>query len=264
MRESRDNTDHPNSIPIAIFLDVTGSNITQAHIVHKKLPDLFKLLVAKRYVADPQIMMAAVGDAYCDRFPLQAGQFESDNRIDEALVVTVLEGGGSPGAQDMCESYELAAYFLARHTATDAWDKRHRKGYCFFIADETPYPTVRAAHIQKLIGDNVEADVPTKTVFAELQEKFDTYLLFLEANYGDRARRPWQDLLGENVINLPNAENVCEAIAGIIGIREENVDLDGVVADVGGTAGKVIGKSLAKVAKRNVTSKAAVDDVVRL
>ena len=65
--------------------------------------------------SDPQIMFGAIGDATCDRVPLQVGQFESDNRMDDDLGRIVLEGGG--GGQ-MTESYELAMYFMARHTAT--------------------------------------------------------------------------------------------------------------------------------------------------
>ena len=76
----------------------------------------------------------AVLDATCDRVPLQVGQFESDNRMDEHLGNMVLEGGG--GGQ-MTESYELAMYFMARHTAIDCHEKRRRRGYLFIIGDET-------------------------------------------------------------------------------------------------------------------------------
>jgi hypothetical protein len=42
---------------------------------------------------DPQIMFGAIGDATCDRAPLQVGQFESDNRMDDDLGRILLEGG---------------------------------------------------------------------------------------------------------------------------------------------------------------------------
>ena len=82
-------------------------------------------------------MFAAVGDATCDRVPLQVGQFESDNRMDENLENMILEGGG--GGQKT-ESYELALYFMARHTAIDCYAKRGRRGYLFVIGDEMAYP----------------------------------------------------------------------------------------------------------------------------
>ena len=70
-------------------------------------------------------MFAAVGDATCDRVPLQVGQFESDNRMDQNLEHMILEGGG--GGQKT-ESYELMLYVAARHTAIDCWDKRRPQG----------------------------------------------------------------------------------------------------------------------------------------
>ena len=86
--------------------------------------------------------------------PLQVGEYESDNRIDENVEKLVLEGGG--GGQ-ITESYELGLYFMARHTAIDCFEKRGKHGYCFIIGDEMPYPKVRKTHINKLIGDGLEA-----------------------------------------------------------------------------------------------------------
>ena len=90
-------------------LDARGPRALQA-----KLPQLLGLLLRKGYAAHPQIMFGAIGDATCDRAPLQVGQFESDNRMDDDLSRILLEGGG--GGQKT-ESYELALYFMARHTA---------------------------------------------------------------------------------------------------------------------------------------------------
>jgi hypothetical protein len=139
MRESRDSDEHPESLPIAVIFDVTGSMGQIPVTIQAKLPKLYGLLLAKGYVEHPQILFGAVGDAYSDRVPLQIGQFESDNRADENLENLFLEGGGGGGNH---ESYELAAYFVARHTATDAWEKRGKKGYLFLIGDERTYSTI--------------------------------------------------------------------------------------------------------------------------
>ena len=40
---------------------------------------------ARATPTDPQILFGAIGDATCDRVPLQIGQFESDNRMDDDL-----------------------------------------------------------------------------------------------------------------------------------------------------------------------------------
>ena len=139
-RESRDSAEHPESTPILISLDVTGSMGRVVRGIHSDLPHLLELILGHKYVPDPQILFAAVGDATCDTVPLQVGQFESDNRMDQHLENMILEGGG--GGQ-MTESYELMLYVAARLTASDAWDKRRKKGYLFMIG--TSWPTRRSA-----------------------------------------------------------------------------------------------------------------------
>src|SRR6185503_20576209 len=116
----------------------------------------------------------AIGDATCDRVPLQVGQFESDNRMDEDLARIVLEGGG--GGQKT-ESYELAMYFIARHTALDSVAKRGRRGYLFLIGDEMPYPRVSPREVKKVIGDDLGEPIGTEQIIAELRRSFDVYYL---------------------------------------------------------------------------------------
>src|SRR5262249_16376976 len=85
VRESRDSDEHPTSLAIAVLFDVTGSMRNVPRVLQAKLPGLLGLLLRKGYADDPQILFGAIGDATCDRVPLQVGQFESDNRMDEDL-----------------------------------------------------------------------------------------------------------------------------------------------------------------------------------
>src|SRR5262245_28154326 len=82
LRESRDSDEHPESVAITVLFDVTGSMHTIPQTLQQKLPGLFGLLIRKGYVEHPQILFGAIGDATCDRVPLQMGQWESDNRMD--------------------------------------------------------------------------------------------------------------------------------------------------------------------------------------
>src|SRR5262249_26010298 len=157
--------EHPRSTPIAVLFDVTGSMGGVPRELVRKLPELYGLLLRKGYVEHPQVMFGAIGDATTDRVPLQFGQFESDNRADGDLLKMVLEGGG--GGQTT-ESYELAAYFMARHTAIDSWERRGRKGYVFFIGDEQPYPQVDPLQVRELIGDDLAEAIGVDAIFAEL------------------------------------------------------------------------------------------------
>ena len=104
------------------------------------------LLLRKGYLAHPQILIGGIGDATCDRAPLQVGQFESGIEIDEDLAKLWLEGGG--GGQQT-ESYELAMYFMARHTSIDCLEKRGQRGYLFLIGDEMPYPKVKRKEVAR-------------------------------------------------------------------------------------------------------------------
>lgn len=248
MRESRDSADHPRSTPIAVMFDVTGSMGSVPVAMQKQLAKLHGLLLRKGYATDPQILFGAIGDAETDYVPLQVGQFESDNRMDDQLRNILLEGNG--GGQKT-ESYELAAYFLARHTATDAWTKRGRKGYVFLIGDEMSKPRLRARHIREVIGDDVYDDLDPASVYRELQERWEVfYILPRQTYYYDdpQVRDHWRGLLGERVLFLEDPTAVCDLIAVTVGMLEDVVDLgDGLadLSDVGAETATVVGKALA-------------------
>lgn len=225
-RESRDNDEHPTSLAIATILDVTGSMLDIPVTLQKKLPELHGLLVRKGYVDHPQLLFGAIGDATCDTLPLQIGQFESDNRMDENLENLVLEGGG--GGQKK-ESYELGMYFIARHTDIDSWNKRRHKGYLFMIGDEMAYPQVKRDEVRKIIGDILTQNIPTPAIAAELKTRYEPYFILPKnASYGgDReVLDSWKRLFGQNVLELEDPEAVCETIALQIGINEGRTDLD--------------------------------------
>ncbi|MEV4709255.1 hypothetical protein [Actinoplanes sp. NPDC049316] len=262
-RESRDSDEHPCSTPIAVLFDVTGSMGTVPRTLQTKLPQLLGLLTRKGYATDPHIMFGAVGDATCDRVPLQVGQFESDNRMDEDLARIVLEGGG--GGQ-RTESYELAMYFMARHTSLDSIAKRGRRGYLFLIGDEMPYATVKPKEVNKFIGDDLREPIPVERMIAELQRTFDVYFIVpTAAGWGGDAQilAHWKRLLGQQVIELDDLDAVCETIALTVGLGEDAIDLDAGLADlveVGSAAGASVGRALAPIGSgRGAVVRSAVD-----
>jgi hypothetical protein len=266
VRESRDSEEHPLSLAIAVLFDVTGSMGAVPRTLQTKLPELFGLLLRKGYTPDPQILFGAVGDATCDRVPLQLGQFESDNRMDDNLGNIFLEGGG--GGQ-MTESYELAMYAMARHTSLDCHEKRGRRGYLFLIGDELPYGKVKAREVRRVIGDDLDEDIPLTSLLPELQQRYDVYYIIPAGTaYAGNADvlGPWRALLGQNVIELDDLDAVCETIALTVGLGEEAIDLqEGLadLADVGSTAADSVGKALAEVGRRHtevaVTTSPLVD-----
>jgi hypothetical protein len=232
VRESRDSEAHPESHAVAVLFDVTGSMQKVPRILQKKLPRLMGLLIRKGYLDHPQILIGAIGDATCDTAPLQIGQFESGIEIEEDLGKLFLEGGG--GGQ-VTESYELAMYFMARHTSMDCHEKRGKKGYLFIIGDEAPYPRVKRREVARVIGDRPQADLPVKAVIAELQQVWDVYFIIpkMTMYWNNRAvHHRWVQLLGQNVLRLENPAGICELIASTIGLAEGKVELDDLAGDL--------------------------------
>ena len=260
MRESQDSDEHPESLAIAVLFDVTGSMGQVPRALQAKLPQLLGLLLRQGYVEHPQILFGAIGDATCDQAPLQVGQFESDNRMDDDLGRILLEGGG--GGQKT-ESYELAMYFMARHTAIDCHEKRGKRGYLFLIGDEMAYPRVKHGEASRVIGDGLAEDIPLTAMVTELTRTWDTYYILPEgASYaGDAGVLGfWRRLLGQNVIELADLDAVCETIALTIGLGEYAIDLsEGLddLSDVGSSAGPAVSRALATIGAGRVALSAA-------
>lgn len=135
LRESRDSAANPNSTPIIIGLDVTGSMGWLAEALAKtELPRLIGMILEKSPIADPHLMFMGIGDAvHPDEQPLQMTQFEADLKIAEQLQGIWLEG---KGGGNHFESYDLAWAAAAYKTVSDCWEKRKKKGYLFTLGDE--------------------------------------------------------------------------------------------------------------------------------
>jgi adenylosuccinate synthase len=263
VRESRDSDAHPDSHAVAVLFDVTGSMQRVPRILQANLPKLMGLLLRKGYLDHPQILIGAIGDATCDTAPLQVGQFESGIEIDEDLGRLFLEGGG--GGQ-ITESYELALYFMARHTALDCYEKRGRRGYLFVIGDEAPYPRVKRREVAAHIGDQLQRDIPVEEVLAKLQRTYDVYYVVpkMTHHWDNRAvQRRWVKLLGQNVLRLEDPAGICELIASTVGLAEGKIDLEDLgddLQDAGATTAlaRAVSDALAPLAFRTSSPGACI------
>lgn len=229
VRESRDNSDHPASNSIIVGLDVSGSMGAVVRGIHKDLPQLLGLLNDRTYIQSPQILFSAFSNGMCDKVPLQVGQFEADNRMDENLENMVL-GGKLAGGCDARESGELIVYLAARHTSIDCWEKRQRKGYVFLITDEMGYDNVKHKEINAIFGANrLNADIPFKDMVAEAQEKYHLYCVVPVQKQGSHAEvvNWWKSYFDPaHVLELEKPDDVSETIALTIGLTEGNITLD--------------------------------------
>lgn len=126
IRESRDSEEHPESLPVFIALDETGSmGSIPDKMIRDYLPKLMDSIIDSIGVKHPQILFMGVGDHECDYCPCQVGQFESSTvAINQCLSKIYLEGrgGGNSG-----ESYLLPWIIAGNHTSIDSWEKRKQK-----------------------------------------------------------------------------------------------------------------------------------------
>lgn len=250
IRESRDSEEHPNSVPIVIGLDVTGSmGIIPDNLVRDGLPRLMDMLMnpnssAVPIVSDPQVMCVGIGDVRYDSSPIQASQFESDVRIVKQLTELFIEKGGGG---NQTESYDVAWLFAGGYTATDAWDKRQKKGYCFTVGDELP-PTVNDTNTgvsleKRLIERHltgIQVDMTAEAALSLAQEKYAVFHLVIEQGRGmdhigrDRVISEWKELLGNNAVLVNDYTKLPEVISSVIRVCEGQA-VDDVVESFRGT-----------------------------
>lgn len=229
-RESRDSAVHPNSVPIILGLDVTGS---MGHIPHELIKDgLPKLMggIIQGGVPDPALLFLGIGDHECDGYPLQVGQFESgDEELDMWLTRTYIESGGGGNAG---ESYLLAWYFAAFHTRTDAFEKRNQKGLLFTVGDEPCLKTLPASAIREIMGMGQQTFTHTE-LLKEAQKKYEVFhISVLHSDQAVRADKGWKDLLGQNCLSIEDYRDVPNVIKEIVCDKFKNgtsgfVDLGG-------------------------------------
>jgi hypothetical protein len=265
VRESRDSTEHPESNAIGVLFDVTGSmGSVPVEFAQHKLGGLMTMLVEKGVIPHPQVLMGAIGDAYTDTTPFQIGQFESGIEMDKCLTDIYIEGNG--GGQ-CSESYGLAHYFFARHTAIDCWEKRGKKGYLFTLGDEMVHPKITRDEALKIFGDTLQSDEKVVDLIRECQARYNVFHIVVgNTSHGDDPSilAHWRELLNERALKLAQPENVCELIAATIALCEgKTFDAVGVVLrDSGASDGTVKSVTGAIVPLRDALARSAPGTIV--
>lgn len=228
MRESCDSEDNPNSTPIIVALDVTGSmHRISDSIVRESLNKLILDIHDRKPVSDPHILMAGIGDveAY-DQAPLQVTQFEADIKLADQLSDIWLEGGGGGNSY---ESYALAWWFAANHTKCDAFTKRKKKGFIFTIGDEWCTPYLRGEDIEKVFGKGPGEKVLMDQILTQVSRNWEVFhLVTTQGSYGDApmddvdkysGRLPgWKSVLGERALKVTDYKKIPEIICSTMQI----------------------------------------------
>lgn len=260
MRESRDSVANPNSNAIIVGLDVTGSmGMLADALARDGLGVMVEEILKRKPVTDPHTMIMAIGDAYCDRSPLQITQFEADNSLVPQLADLWLEKGGGG---NRFESYNLPWYYAATHTSIDCFEKRNKKGYLFTIGDEEAPAPVLASQIKKIIGDDVQRDFSSKELLTMASRMYEVFHIIVEEGsharaYPNEVYNSWVDLLGQRVIRLSDHKKLAEVIVSAIEVNEGKNVAD-VTSSWSGSTSVVV-----KHAMSGLVAKTTTTDVVR-
>lgn len=227
LRECCDSDDHPNSFPVILALDVTGSMGDSAAEVAKQLNPIMTKLYEE--IPDVQFMVMAIGDLECDNSPLQVTQFESDIRIAKQLDLVYFEGGGGGNPY---ESYTEAWYFGSYHCVLDCW-KRGKKGLIITMGDEILNPVLFESDVAKFIGYpqnnsqfDLNEDIETTVLYEYASEYYDICHINVEHGYrrdnDSRIKRSFENVIGEGYFYSSTVNGISETIIDIIKTKYEN------------------------------------------
>lgn len=213
LRECIDSDEHPNTIPVILALDVTGSMGDAAVEVAKDINIVMTRLFKE--VKDIEFMIMGIGDLACDDAPIQISQFESDIRIAEQMDQVYFEYGGGGNAY---ESYTAAWYMGSRHTKLDCLSKRCKRGIIITLGDEQLNPYLPKSALASVTGDNLQSDIETKDLFEEASEKFDIYHIDVDhRRYRDsEIDSSWRKYLDENHYKSVKLNAVTDTIVEMI------------------------------------------------
>jgi hypothetical protein len=216
IRECANSEEHPNTIPVILALDVTGSmggackeTAEALGVIMTNLYDKFK---------DIEFCIMGIGDLAYDNAPIQISQFESDVRIAESLDKIFMENGGGGNG---FESYTAAWYMGLRHTKLDAYDKQGRKGIIITMGDEPLNPYLPYRELRSVTGDALQGDIETKQLYDETIKKFDVFHIAVDdpkdsyRYYDGRITSSFGQLLGDRlkistIQELP--KTICDCI----------------------------------------------------
>lgn len=221
IRECVDTDEHPNTIPVIIALDVTGSMGEAAVEVSKKIGTLMEDLF-KRF-KDIEVMIMGIGDLAYDKSPIQISQFESDIRIAEQLDKLYFEYGGGANSY---ESYTAAWYMGSRHTKLDCWN-RGKKGVIITLGDEAINPYLPSFELKEATGDDMQDSINTDTLYEEAKEKFDIYHILVNHSYSSENRNErniseWKEKIGENNVVISTVNGITQNITNFIEMHIQN------------------------------------------
>ena len=176
IRECVNSDEHPNTIPVILALDVTGSMGNSCKECAEALGVIMSNLYEK--YKDIEFCVMGIGDLAYDEAPIQMSQFESDVRIAESLDKIYMEHGGGGNS---FESYTAAWYMGLNRTKLDAHNQG-RKGIIITMGDEELNPYLPKKQLNNIVGSTEQNDIETPELYKSVIEKFDVFHIAVDDN----------------------------------------------------------------------------------
>ena len=218
-REARDSSGCPNSVPVMICFDNTGS---MDRILTALVTDYMRRIaveVPESVSYDPQLLFSSINDirASCST-PLQIGQFEADfNQMIVQIKSLYIQGNGGGNGS---ESYIIPQYFVAHHVEFDSLEKRGKKGILFVIGDDGPTPDLTQHEREVTFGKNdlgIPGRLTKDDVLDMAEKKFHVYQIIVHGYaYSSNVRRRWKSLLKGHALDLKMEEYIPELIKTVL------------------------------------------------
>ena len=220
IRECCNSEEHPNTVPVILALDVTGSMGAACKETAEALSQIMKTLYDK--FKDVEVCVMGVGDFECDDAPLQVSQFESDVRVAQQLDQVWMERGGGGNSY---ESYTAPWVYGLYRTKLDAYDKQGRKGIIITMGDEPLNPDLPVNTVKDYLGSadgaNQFGSFETSKLYEDASKKFDIFHIAVDDSsssyhwHRTKARETFVPILGDrfkesSINNL--GKTICECI----------------------------------------------------
>lgn len=200
IRECVNSDEHPNTIPVILALDVTGSMGEACSETAAALGVIMTNLYKK--FKDIEFCVMGIGDLAYDHAPIQMSQFESDVRIAEALDKIYMEHGGGGNSY---ESYTAAWYMGLKHTKLDCFDKQGRKAIIITMGDEPLNPYLPFRELNESISVTEQANIETPELYRQASEKFDIFHIAVDSprdcyrSYAKEIEQSFGQILGKRL-----------------------------------------------------------------
>jgi hypothetical protein len=197
-----------SSNPLIVAVDVTGSMASWPFEIFDRLPLLYNTL--SQYREDLEICFAAVGDAGCDRWPLQVTTFAGGYDLEQLLGSLFGEGGGG----DAPESYGLFAHWVNTHVETP---KAGETPFMIVFGDAPMHPKTPKGQITHLLGDQA-GEVDSIQAWRQVCQNWNVWFLRRPTGKpGDEVDQQWgQAITAQKIFHIEDEQRAVDYAMGLI------------------------------------------------